>query len=96
MNLIFRNARQEDIPILVNLLFDDELGAKREDISAPINPRYTDAFFSIEKDPNNELTVVENNGDLIGMLQLTFIPYLVPERNPVNPINTKHCSKNKR
>ncbi len=31
---------------------------------------------SIEQDPNNELTVVENNGELVGMQQLTFIPYL--------------------
>jgi GNAT superfamily N-acetyltransferase len=31
---------------------------------------------SIEIDPNNELTVVECNGELVGMLHLTFIPYL--------------------
>jgi ribosomal protein S18 acetylase RimI-like enzyme len=37
---------------------------------------YLDAFREIEKDPNNELTVVESDGEVIGMLQLTFIPYL--------------------
>jgi len=76
MNLEYRKARERDIPALVNLLVDDTLGATREDVSTPLNPRYTDAFHSIEKDPNNELTVVENDGELIGMLQLTFIPYL--------------------
>jgi GNAT superfamily N-acetyltransferase len=37
---------------------------------------YVDAFHSIDKDSNNELTVVESDGALVGMLQLTFIPYL--------------------
>ncbi len=76
MNLDFRQARESDIPNLVNLLADDALGAAREDISAPLNQRYLDAFHSIEQDPNNELTVVEFDGQLAGMLQLTFIPYL--------------------
>jgi GNAT superfamily N-acetyltransferase len=76
MNLDFRQARENDIPALVNLLADDELGASREDVSVPLNQCYPDAFHSIERDPNNELTVVEYNGELVGMLQLTFIPYL--------------------
>lgn len=76
MNLNFRKARESDISNLVNLLADDDLGATREDISIPINQGYIEAFHSIEKDSNNELTVVECNDDLVGMLQLTFIPYL--------------------
>lgn len=76
MNLNFRNAKAEDIPALVNLLFDDEFGTTREDNSVPLNQRYSDAFKHIENDSNNELTVVESNGNLSGMLQLTFIPYL--------------------
>ena len=76
MTLNFREATETDISDLVNLLADDELGTTREDISVPLNQNYIDAFHSIEKDPNNELTVVECNGKLIGMLQLTFIPYL--------------------
>jgi len=76
MKLDFRKAAETDISNLVNLLADDDLGGNREDISIPLNQRYIDAYYSIEKDPNNELTVVECNGDLVGMLQLTFIPYL--------------------
>ncbi len=76
MNLTFRKAAENDIWNLVALLADDVLGAKREDISKPLNQSYFDAFQNIEKDPNNELTVVECNGELVGMLQLTFIPYL--------------------
>ena len=76
MNLDFREARQTDVTNLVKLLADDLLGASREDLSEPLNHRYTDAFHHIDKDSNNELTVVESDGELVGMLQLTFIPYL--------------------
>ena len=76
MDLNFRKATKHDIPNLVALLADDDLGAQREDNSVPVNQRYIDSFDSIDKDPNNELTVVESNSELVGMLQLTFIPYL--------------------
>ena len=76
MNLDFRKARKSDVSCLVKLLADDDLGVKREDSSVPLNQKYIDAFHSIEADPNNELIVVASNGELVGMLQLTFIPYL--------------------
>ena len=76
MNLEFREATERDVPALVQLLADDALGAKREDVSLPLNTDYLDAFHNIEVDSNNELIVVESSGNLAGMLQLTFIPYL--------------------
>ena len=72
----FRPATEADLPDLVKMLADDELGATREDTSDPLNRRYVDAFRRIDSDPNNELTVAEQGGELVGMLQLTFIPYL--------------------
>ena len=68
VNLNFREASESDVPALVDLLADDLLGAKREDISIPLNPNYLDAFHSIEADSNNELTVVEADSELVGML----------------------------
>ena len=76
MELTYRQAFEKDIQELVSLLADDEIGSAREDKSSPLNQRYSDAFRAIEKDPNNELTIVESDGELVGMLQLTFIPYL--------------------
>lgn len=76
MDLNFRKATENDLPALVMLLADDDLGASREDTSTPLNQRYIDAFHDIGEDPNNELTVVECEAGLVGMLQLTFIPYL--------------------
>lgn len=76
MSLEFRSAKEGDIPKLVQLLADDNLGATREDFSTPLNTSYLEAFINIENDSNNELTVVESEGELVGMLQITFIPYL--------------------
>ena len=76
MGLTFREAREDDIAGLVGLLADDDIGSGREDTSVPLNPSYLQAFEQISRDPNNELVVVESEGELAGMLQLTFIPYL--------------------
>jgi GNAT superfamily N-acetyltransferase len=76
LQLEFREAAQTDLKQLVHLLADDVLGADREDASEPLNMKYSEAFSAINSDPNNELVVVEHAGTLVGMLQLTFIPYL--------------------
>jgi hypothetical protein len=84
MNLEFRQATENDISRLVGLLADDELGATREDSSKPLNQRYIDAFRSIDQDPNNELTIVERDGELVGMLQLTFIEWAIKRATEAN------------
>ncbi|WP_454673820.1 N-acetyltransferase family protein [Achromobacter pestifer] len=75
-SLLFRRARTEDLPHIVALLADDELGATREDASVPPNPRYVAAFAAINQDSNQFLAVVEQDSHLVGCLQLSFIPGL--------------------
>ena len=72
----FRHAIARDLPKLVAMLADDRLGAQREDISRPLNSSYRAAFDAIDRDPNNVLILAETGQSIIGMLQLTFIPYL--------------------
>lgn len=72
----FRRATLEDVAAIVRLLADDALGAKREDASLPIADAYMRAFAAIDSDPNNELVVVTLGSEVVGVLQLTFIPYL--------------------
>ena len=74
--LSFRIAQAGDLDNLVEMLADDTLGAGREDMSRPLDQKYLDAFAAIDSDPNNELIVAENRDTLVGMMQLTFIPYL--------------------
>jgi len=76
MQLNFREAIQTDLPELVKMLANDQLGKTREDISTPIHASYIEAFSRISADPNNELMVVQRGDKIVGMLQITFIPYL--------------------
>lgn len=72
----FRPAIQSDIPDLIKMLVDDDLGKLREDSAEIIGDHYLNAFDHIDSDPNNELVVAEKGNEVVGMLQLTFIPYL--------------------
>ncbi len=76
MNLNFREALESDLPCLIEMLADDELGQQREDTTCPPNQNYLSAFIRISRDPNNQLMVVELEQRIVGMLQLTFISYL--------------------
>lgn len=74
--MIFRKATAEDVSSIVQLLADDPLGQKREDYRDPLPNCYREAFSNIQQDQNQELMVVEEEGSVIGTLQLSFIPYL--------------------
>lgn len=68
-----RLARREEIPAIVAMLADDGIGKSREDASDPLPQSYYDAFDEMAKDPNNRLLVAQQNGDIVGTLQITFI-----------------------
>lgn len=72
-----RKATKAELPIIISLLADDELGKLREKFTDPLPEPYYQAFDQIEKDPNQELVVAEDEtGNIVGTLQLTFIQYL--------------------
>ena len=73
---IFRRATAADLPAMVRLLAEDPLGARRERYAEPLPPSYAAAFAAIDRDPNQELCVVCSEGGVVGVLQITFIPYL--------------------
>ena len=59
------------------MLANDELGQLREDYQEPLPEKYYRAFENIDRDPNQELIVIEDkNSVIIGTLQLTFVQYL--------------------
>ena len=71
---IFRPAREADLPAILALLADDPLGKNREADAG--DPAYTAAFEAMAADPNQLLAVAERTGEIVGTLQLTFIPGL--------------------
>ena len=74
--LSFRIAARGDLDDIVRMLADDALGAKRETYASPLPEAYRRAFETIDKDPNNELVVATLGGRVVGVLQVTFIPYI--------------------
>ena len=58
------------------MLADDPLGAKRESFTSPLPASYYAAFDAVDRDPNNELVVAILSDRVVGVLQITFIPYL--------------------
>ncbi|RNC87870.1 MAG: GNAT family N-acetyltransferase [Winogradskyella sp.] len=73
----FRKATNNDIPKIVGMIADDELGKTRENFQTPLPEEYHTAFQNINADQNQELIVVEDeNSEIIGTLQLSFIQYL--------------------
>ena len=72
----FREATRDDVPRIVELLADDVLGQTRERFETPLPGVYYDAFDAIDRDPNNELVVAVVDDEVVGVLQLTIIPYL--------------------
>lgn len=67
----------QDVPFIVQMLSNDELGKLREAYAYPLPEQYYKAFENISSDNNQELIIVENDrSEIIGTLQLSFIQYL--------------------
>lgn len=76
IELTFRPAEKSDIPSLVALLSDDPLGKTRERAQHHDLSPYEQAFADIQSDQGQFLCVVEDQGQIVGTLQLSVIPGL--------------------
>jgi GNAT superfamily N-acetyltransferase len=74
--LTYRLATKDDLFDIVRMLSDDSLGATRENTGDTLPDSYIKAFEKIVTDPNQELTVVEMNGEKVATFHLSFIQYL--------------------
>ena len=72
--VLFRVAIREDLPDIVRMLADDELGSRREKGGVPLSESYYGAFEQINSDPNHQLIVAESNRRIIGTFHLIFLP----------------------
>ena len=76
-SMTIRRARREDVAIIVAMLADDPLGSGRERLEDPLPPSYYKAFETLDRDPNIQLMVAEQEGGaVIGCLQLCILPGL--------------------
>ncbi len=75
-SILVRVATRRDVPGIVRMLADDPLGAGREQYADPLPQTYFDAFDAMQAQPGNDILVAELDGNVVGCLQLTFIPGL--------------------
>lgn len=72
--LTHHKATINDVEAIIHLLIEDELGKTRE--TAVSDPRYLEAFYKIDVDPNQYLMVVKKNAEIVGTCHLTLTPSL--------------------
>ena len=75
-DLKVRKMQKNDLDVVINLLADDDLGQFREAKSNVIHAEYIRAFEQIKSDANQYAAVFERNSEIVGCLQITFIPGL--------------------
>jgi GNAT superfamily N-acetyltransferase len=71
-----RDARRGEVPLIVAMLVDDAIGATRDKAVDPLPQAYYDAFDAIAASRDKRLLVAELDGEVVGSLQVTFIPGL--------------------
>ena len=75
--VVLRRATADDIPAVVDLLADDQLGATRDGVQTAADlTAYRRAFRAIEADPAHVLVVAEAEHDVVATMQLSFLPGL--------------------
>jgi GNAT superfamily N-acetyltransferase len=74
--LDFRDAVAADLPAIVAMYADDEIGTGREEVRDPLPDGYGLAFQAIADDPRHRLLVAEEAGQVVATLQLSFLPQL--------------------
>lgn len=72
----FRTASASDLPAIVRLLADDHLGAARERDSDPLPESYGKAFEALQRIGSEVILALDDEGVIIGCLQLMILPGL--------------------
>jgi GNAT superfamily N-acetyltransferase len=73
----FRDAIPADLPTIVAMLAEEQIGGRADDPSEPLDPAYLAAFAAIDRDPNQRLIVAELDDAIVGTMQLSWLPGLI-------------------
>ena len=71
-DITFRMATDADLPTIIAMLADDEIAENRENAAVP--DHYRDAFAAMAKEVFNKMLLAEQDGKIVGSLQLVFVP----------------------
>ena len=76
MSLTFRDATRADLKTILQLSFDGAAAPGLVAQPEPDNPKTLAAFDAIAADPNHRLIVAERDGEIVGTVQISFLPGL--------------------
>ena len=74
---IYRDATLADLPIVIAMLAEEQIGGRADNPAEPLDPVYLAAFDAIERDPNQRLIVAELDGRVVGTMLLSRLPGLL-------------------
>jgi GNAT superfamily N-acetyltransferase len=75
--LTYRHATPGDLPFIIGLIVEDSVVSSGDDPADAAHSDYVDALAAITADPNQEMFVVEQDGEAIGCFQLSYLPGLM-------------------
>ena len=75
--VIYRDAVEADLPTIIAMFAEDQIGGRKDDPRLPLDPVYAAAFAALDADPNQRLIVAEIEGAIVGTMQLSFLPGLL-------------------
>ena len=94
--ILIRPATADDLSAILAMLAGDPLGQMREHKGADPDTAYRAAFRDIDCDQRNHILVADRNGEVIGCLQLTFIPgltYTGRERAQIEGVRVSEAAR---
>ncbi len=75
--VVLRDAVEDDVPVIVELLTADQLGRTRDGVEGQegLKP-YLRAFTALDADPAHLLVVADDGAGAVATMQLSFLPGL--------------------
>jgi len=73
----YRQALAADLPFIIALIVEDSVVDSGDAVAAALDASYRDALAAIDADPNQEMWIVEHEGEPVGCFQLSYLPGLM-------------------
>ena len=94
--LTYRSAMPGDLPFLIGMIVEDSVVSTGDDPADAFDDDYIKALATIAADPNQEMIVVELEGDAVGCFQITYIPGLMRHGSWRGLLEVVHVRADKR
>ena len=94
--LTYRNATPADLGFIIALIVEDSVVTTDDNPADAAHPDYVDALAEITADPNEEMIIVEEDGEPVGCFQLSYLPGLMRRGMKRGQIEVVHVAEARR